>query len=138
MRGFALPGINAEVRTALESKMTAFGGWDAEFTEVFGDDAITYGRIADAIGEYERSQVFVNSPWKAFVNGDKNAISEFAKRGAIKFFSSIDKGGANCASCHPGDFLPMKSFMCWRRRRLDVVKAMITVPWAMMTLAVPE
>ena len=106
MRGFTFvsTGDNAALRTALEVKMTAFGGWDAEFTEVYGDAAITHTRIADAIGEYERSQVFVNNPWKAFVEGDNDAISESAKRGAKKFFSSIDNGGANCSSCHSGDF----------------------------------
>jgi cytochrome c peroxidase len=106
MRGFFFEAgnTNAELRTALEVKMTAFGGWDAEFTTAFGDAAITHMRIAEAIGEYERSQVFVSSPWKAFVEGDKNAISESAKRGGIKFFSSIENGGANCTSCHSGDF----------------------------------
>jgi cytochrome c peroxidase len=106
MRGFTLEAgnPNAALRTALEVKMTAFGGWDAEFTAVFGDAMITYPRIAEAIGEYERSQVFVNSPWKAYVEGDITAISESAKRGAKMFFSSIDNGGANCTSCHAGDF----------------------------------
>lgn len=106
MRGFIFEAGNSNdaVRTSLDAKMTAFGGWDAEFTTAFGDATISYDRIADAIGEYERSQVFVDSPWKAFVEGDKNAISESAIRGGIKFFSSIEKGGANCVSCHSGDF----------------------------------
>jgi cytochrome c peroxidase len=106
MRGFTFEAgnTNAELRTALEVKMTAFGGWDAEFTTAFGDAAITYPRIAEAIGEYERSQVFVDSPWKAYVEGDKTAINEAAKRGAKMFFSSIEDGGANCLSCHSGDF----------------------------------
>jgi cytochrome c peroxidase len=105
MRGFGSPGqSNDNVRSALEVKMAAFGGWDAEFAAVYGDPVITYTRIADAIGEYERSQVFVDTPWKAYVEGDKAAISESAKRGAVMFFASIDNGGANCASCHSGDF----------------------------------
>jgi cytochrome c peroxidase len=106
MRGFIFEAGNSNdvVRASLDAKLTAFGGWDAEFTAAFGDATINYGRVAEAIGEYERSQVFVNSPWKAFVEGDKVAISESAKRGAMKFFSSIDDGGANCVSCHSGDF----------------------------------
>ena len=106
MRGFIFESGNNNdvVRVSLEAKLTAFGGWDAEFTAAFGDATMNYDRIAEAIGEYERSQVFVNSPWKAFVEGDTNAISESAKRGAMKFFSSIDDGGANCVSCHSGDF----------------------------------
>lgn len=107
MRGFTnLPGDNDDARNALALKLAdvAFD-WDAEFDAVFGDNTtITYTLIAEAIGEYERSQVFVDSPWKAYVEGDKSAISEWAKRGAKMFFSSIADGGANCTSCHSGDF----------------------------------
>ncbi|MEE9494263.1 MAG: cytochrome c peroxidase [Gammaproteobacteria bacterium] len=106
MRGFIYEAGNSNdvLRNSLDAKMAAFGSWDAEFTAAFGDATINYGRIAEAIGEYERSQVFVNSPWKEFVGGDNNAISESAKRGAVKFFTSIQNGGANCVSCHAGDF----------------------------------
>lgn len=112
MRGFTLEAgnSNAQLRTALEVKMTAYGGWDDEFTAAFGDATITYSRIAEAIGEYERSQVFVNSPWKAYVEGDSSAISDAAKRGATMFFSSVDDGGANCTSCHAGDFFTDEQF----------------------------
>jgi cytochrome c peroxidase len=110
MRGFTFEAgnSNASVRTALEAKLA--GDWDAEFTAAFGDAAITYARIAEAIGEYERSQVFVNTPWKAYVEGNKAAISDAAKRGATMFFSSIEEGGANCASCHSGDFFSDEKF----------------------------
>ena len=106
MRGFTnLPGDNDAVRDALAAKLANVDwDWSAEFDAVYGDDAITYTRIAEAIGEYERSQVFVDSPWKAYVEGDKLAISDSAKRGAKMFFSSIDNGGANCTACHAGDF----------------------------------
>ena len=106
MRGFdgLVPDHNADDRIAIEDKLKGEDDWLAEFNAVYGDDTITYTRIAEAIGEYERSQVFVDSPWKAYVEGDKLAISDSAKRGAKMFFSSIDNGGANCTSCHAGDF----------------------------------
>jgi len=106
MRGFTFEAGNSNdaVRASLARKLSNAGGWDAEFTAAFGDPTITYERIAEAIAEYERSQVFVNSPWKAFVEGNNNAISESAKRGAMKFFTNIEAGGANCVSCHSGDF----------------------------------
>ena len=105
MQGFTFQAGNtpAEVRDALVAKLTA-SGWGTHFAMAFGDDLITHQRIAEAIGEYERSQVFVNSPWKAYCEGDKTAISESAKRGAMLFFESIENGGANCTSCHSGDF----------------------------------
>lgn len=110
MRGFTFEAgnDNAAVRTALEAKLT--GDWGAEFTTAYGDPAITYMRIAESIGEYERSQVFVNSPWKSYVEGDSAAISESAKRGAMMFFNSIEDGGANCVSCHSGDFFTDEKF----------------------------
>ncbi len=106
MRGFTLEAgnDNAALRAALETKLTAFGGWGVEFAAVYNDTAITHTRIADAIGEYERSQIFVDTPWKAYVEGDSGAIGVSAKRGAMKFFGSIESGGANCTSCHAGDF----------------------------------
>ncbi len=109
MRAFTnLPGTNTDVRDALEIKLSA--DWGEEFTTVFGDAAVTYSRIAEAIGEYERSQIFVNTPWKAYVEGDKTAISESAKRGAMKFFNTAENGGANCVSCHSGDFFTDEQF----------------------------
>ena len=105
MHAFSLPAqdTNDKIRDALAVKLT--GDWDEEFNAVFGDGTtITYTLIAEAIGEYERSQIFVESPWKAYVEGDMTAISDSAKRGARMFFSSIDNGGANCTSCHSGDF----------------------------------
>ena len=113
MRGFAdlAPDHNAADRVAIEDKLKADDDWIAEFEAVFGvGTSINYMLVADAIGEYERSQVFVNSPWKVFVEGDKLAISESAQRGALKFFSSIENGGANCASCHSGDFFTDEQF----------------------------
>jgi len=112
MRGFKFEegNDNAALRTALEAKLAAFGGWDVEFTAAFGDATITYGRIAEAIGEYERSQVFIDTPWKDFVEGSEDAISESAKRGAMLFFNTIEDGGANCASCHAGDFFTDESY----------------------------
>ena len=112
MRGFTFQAgmSNSDLRAALASKFTAFGGWDGEFTTAFGDATITYDRIAEAISEYERSMVFVDTPWKRYVEGDLQAIDESAKRGAQLFFNDAQSGGANCASCHSGDFFTDESF----------------------------
>ncbi len=65
---------------------------------------ITIENIASAIGEYERSQLFIDNPWKSYVEGNTDAISEEAKKGALLFYSGYDEGGANCVQCHSGDF----------------------------------
>jgi cytochrome c peroxidase len=109
MRGFsALGDSNEIVRNKLAEKLSK--DWGNEFAAIFGDGQVNYSRIAEAIGEYERSMVFVDSPWKAFVEGDYEAMSEPALRGGVLFFSTIEKGGANCASCHSGDFFTDEKF----------------------------
>ena len=113
MRGFVglAPDHNTADREAIEDKLTADIDWVAEFDAVYGvGTTITYTLIAESIGEYERSQVFVNSPWKAYVEGDRASISDSAKRGATMFFSSIADSGANCTSCHSGDFFTDEQF----------------------------
>lgn len=113
------PGDTATLRTALESRFRGTNpqdtlpqnNWQAEFDTVYGSSTtITYSLIADAIGEYERSQVFVNTPWKAYVEGDVTAISEQAKQGALLFFQTRAEGGVNCTACHSGDFFTDEAF----------------------------
>lgn len=89
--------------------------WLSEFQKAFdstdnAETLITFENIVYAIGEYERSQIFVNTPWKTYVAGDDTAISESAKRGAVLFFTSVAEGGANCSSCHSGDFFTDEQF----------------------------
>ncbi|MCP4487643.1 MAG: hypothetical protein GY820_10060 [Gammaproteobacteria bacterium] len=71
---------------------------------------VTFPHIATAIGEYERSQNFTDSPWRAYVQGDVNAISDGAKRGALLFFQTLAEGGQNCFACHTGDFFTDELF----------------------------
>ena len=117
---------NAEVRENLEQRLGDYGnplggmltvnGWLAEFKEGFSnpdgtaEELITFDNIAQAIGEYERSQIFVETPWKEYVQGNDSAISDEAKRGAKLFFNSQADGGANCSSCHSGDFFTDEDF----------------------------
>lgn len=84
--------------------------WKGEFENVYGRRSVTFDNIADAIGEYERSQLFVNTPWKSYVEGSINAISPAAKKGAELFFRSYEEGGMNCVVCHSGDFFTDESF----------------------------
>ncbi|WP_457598546.1 cytochrome-c peroxidase [Hydrogenimonas sp.] len=123
MRGFDHPSLTTKdaVRDYLVERLrgangnsdlnaSALSAWLQAFREGFSDptaDAamlITRKNITDAIAEYERSQLFVDNPWNRYLNGEKGAISDEAKRGAILFFSSYEEGGANCVQCHKGDF----------------------------------
>ncbi len=109
---------NEEVRSALAARIVYQeipNTWLAEFQRAFASEAdaaslITYSNIALALSEYQRSQVFVDNPWNAYIAGDQNAISEAAKRGALLFYGDVDDGGAGCSSCHAGDFFTDEDF----------------------------
>ena len=48
--------------------------------------------------------IFVDTPWKAYVEGDNDAISETAKQGALLFYGDAPIDGGGCVQCHSGDF----------------------------------
>jgi cytochrome c peroxidase len=109
---------NTAVRDHLAGRLGNYGAgtgelatndWLTEFQTAFGSTAdaetlITYDNIATALAEYERSMVFVDSPWSNYVAGDSDALTDQQKEGAILFFTASDEGGAGCSSCHSGDF----------------------------------
>ena len=107
---FVPGGTREEIRAALEQRLIGDGRWAAELEAAFGTPEITYGRIARAIGAYEDSQVFTDTPWGAYVQGDDDAIDASAKRGALLFLRSVEEGGVGCASCHAGDFFTDEDF----------------------------
>ena len=81
--------------------------WLAEFQEAYQSsgtaaELITFNNIADALGEYQRSLVFVDNPWQNYVDGDLDALTEEQKLGAQLFFTAVNDGGAGCVNCHKG------------------------------------
>jgi hypothetical protein len=65
------------------------------FTWVFGDPAITSGRIAFAIATYERTLVPDQTAWDKFIAGDSGAIDDLRQKGLALFM-----GRARCNLCH--------------------------------------
>jgi cytochrome c peroxidase len=113
-------GGNAEsIRTHLAARLGDYGlgagelaanSWITEFQLAFSStqDAtqlITFDNIAFAIGEFQRSMVFVDNSWFAYVNGDLDSLTDQQKNGAVLFYTSVDEGGAGCFNCHSGDRL---------------------------------
>ncbi|TKX31073.1 cytochrome-c peroxidase [Campylobacter estrildidarum] len=64
------------------------------FDDIYGE--INVDNIADAIAEFEKTLITPNSPFDRYLKGDKNAISEKAKRGYEEFKAQ------GCISCHQG------------------------------------
>ncbi len=89
--------------------------WISEFQIAFDStqDAtqlISFESISLAIGEYERSMVFVNNPWFNYINGDLDALTPQQKDGAVLFYSSVADGGGGCSECHSGDLFSDELF----------------------------
>ncbi len=118
MLGSFMPGATSEeIWQRLAERIGDYGAgageltnnnWLTEFRDAFAssvpaEQLVTFDNIALAIGEYQRSMIFVETPWKAYVEGDNTAISDLAKRGALLFYGDLNPGLA-CDQCHSGDF----------------------------------
>lgn len=73
-------------------------------------DIITLANLQRALAAYMKSMIFIESPWKRYVEGNEAAISVTAKQGARLFFASSQEGGLGCVSCHSGDFFTNEKF----------------------------
>ncbi len=74
--------------------------WGSLFEAAFGNPAINYSRIAQAMAAYEAVQIFIDNPFFDYVDGDTTAITGNEKRGAITFMNS----STGCTFCHAGSF----------------------------------
>lgn len=124
MRGAALPGLSDhDVREHIAARLAAEAaaqpestGWLPHFRKAYGRPGgsaaalVTFDNIMLAIAEYERSAVFVKSPWQRYVLGENLAISERAKQAALRFFRPVSERGFECARCHKGDFFSDEKF----------------------------
>jgi len=101
MTGFhpSLPGTNDGIRAAVVERLNANAEYrklfSKSFREVKSGAPITYEMLARAMAEFEFTLVFADAPIDKFARGQKNAMSEDEKRGALIFF-----GSGNCVSCH--------------------------------------
>ncbi len=80
-----------------ESAVKAIAG-DAEYQQMFKKAygrEVNYEDIGRAIGAFERTMVFLDSPFRRFLEGDPKAVSADAKEGWRLFNEK-----ARCVSCH--------------------------------------
>ncbi|MGB0385231.1 MAG: ScyD/ScyE family protein [Ardenticatenaceae bacterium] len=66
-----------------------------------GMGVVTLRGVAEALAAFERRFVFTDAPWDDYLGGERKALSEQQKRGALLFFGELDPA-VNCAQCHSG------------------------------------
>lgn len=99
--GHELDGLsNGDYRKGIVERLKKIPEYVRRFDEAFGPDAMTVENMARAIGDFERSQTYVNSPYDRFLLGDSTALTDNQKRGMKVFFDR-----ANCDNCHVGPML---------------------------------
>ncbi|HXI20323.1 MAG TPA: cytochrome c peroxidase [Gemmatimonadales bacterium] len=115
MRGYtgnelaALPDNDfTGVWNAIMVRLRAIPKYDTLFQAAFGQsvNAVGFEFAANAIAAFQTAAFNrLDTPYDHYVAGDRNALSDTEKRGAILFF-----GKANCGKCHLGPLLTDQKF----------------------------
>ena len=97
--GFAFPGDNSEIRAEVLRRINELPEYRKRFGKIFptvrDGGPITFDMFGLAITEFEFSLIFADAPIDQFARGQRNALTEDQKRGALLFF-----GKARCVECH--------------------------------------
>src|SRR4030095_14697591 len=97
--GFTFPGGNDDIRNEVLRRLNATRNYRELFSRAFPDvkagGPITFDHVGRAIAEFEFTLVSADAPIDRFARGDRNALSDGQKLGAVLFF-----GRAGCVQCH--------------------------------------
>lgn len=95
-----LPIVNSiEMGFANGDEATAAIANDPEYQKMFQaayGRAPNYDDIGRALASFQRTMIFLDAPFDAFLRGDGKAISDAAKRGWVLY-----NGKGRCNACHP-------------------------------------
>jgi len=97
--GFVFPGGNLDIRNEVLRRINDVTEYRKRFGRLF--PAVAHGGTIDfdmfgqAIAEFEFALTFADAPIDRFARGQKNALTDEQKRGALLFF-----GTARCVQCH--------------------------------------
>jgi cytochrome c peroxidase len=97
--GFHFPGDNDAIRAEVMRRINAVPAYRQLFGESYPEvrtgGPITFEMFAKAIAEFEFSLTFANAPIDRYARGERNAMTDEEKQGALLFF-----GAAGCVACH--------------------------------------
>ena len=97
--GFSFPGDNYAIRNEVLRRINSVPEYRKRFGKLFpsvkAGDAIDFDQFGLAVAEFEFTLVFADAPIDRFARGQKNALTDEQKKGALLFF-----GPARCAECH--------------------------------------
>jgi cytochrome c peroxidase len=97
--GFAFPGDNFDIRGEVLRRLNSSESYRKLFGKVFREvsrgSPITFEMFGMAIAEFEFTLTFANAPIDRFARGERGAMTDAQKRGALLFF-----GRARCVECH--------------------------------------
>ena len=97
--GFDFPGNNDDIRNEVLRRLNASGNYRQLFSRAFpqvkAGAPITFDHVGRAIAEFEFTLVTTDAPIDRYARGDRNALSDGQKLGAVLFF-----GRAGCVQCH--------------------------------------
>src|SRR5258707_13014155 len=90
---------NEPIRQAVLERLNSTPAYRQKFAALFSTVAagapIDFSMFARAIAEFEFTLVFADAPIDHYARGERGAMSDAQKRGALIFF-----GKANCVQCH--------------------------------------
>jgi cytochrome c peroxidase len=106
---------NERIRDAFAARLNASAAYVQRFGEVFGPTPITPLMFAQAIAEFEFTLVRADAPIDRYARGDRNAMSNGEKKGALLFF-----GKAKCVACHVVDGKSNEMFSDFENHNIGV------------------
>ena len=97
--GFSFPGDNFNIRNEVLRRINNVAEYRKRFGKLFPSvrdgGPITFDMFGLAIAEFEFTLVFADAPLDRFARGQRNALTDEQKEGALLFF-----GKARCVECH--------------------------------------
>lgn len=97
--GFGFPGDNVDIRNEVLRRINDVAKYRNKFGKLFpsvrNGGPIDFDMLALAIAEFEFALTLADAPIDRFARGQKNALTDEQKRGALLFF-----GEARCVQCH--------------------------------------